>query len=259
MTAYAIGIDCGSSFCKAVRLGERGIEAQAVLPTGWNIGECGGDVVRELMKGTGLPPAMAIPLTATGYGREKIKGSRGVLTEISAHARGAEFLARGVRTLIDIGGQDSKIIAVEDGRVKDFQMNDKCAAGSGRFLEIISRRLDIDPLLIDEFLKPEKSVSLNSTCAVFVESEIIGLLAGDVSREEILGGVAASMAIRIAALAGRMALIPPAVLTGGLSESAGICRALSRALGLAVVPLPQGTFAGAIGAACIGLEADKNP
>jgi predicted CoA-substrate-specific enzyme activase len=228
------------------------------------MGECGDALIREIIqrshvaderqaKRTDLPFATAIPVIATGYGREKIAGNHKILSEISAHARGAEFLFPGVRTVIDIGGQDSKIISVEDGRVKDFQMNDKCAAGSGRFLEITCRRLDINPFLIDEFLKPEKAVSLNSTCAVFVESEIIGLLAKGVFREEIVGGVAASTATRIAVLAGRMNLLTPAVLTGGLSESSGICRTLSQALGITVIPLQQGRYAGAIGAACTGL------
>jgi predicted CoA-substrate-specific enzyme activase len=154
-----------------------------------------------------------------------------------------------VRTVIDIGGQDCKVIAVEEGRVLEFQMNDKCAAGSGRFLELVARRLEADAAGMEALLAAGKKVVLNSTCVVFAESEIIGLLAEGVSREEILGGAADSMARRIAALAGRTSLRSPAVLTGGLSGSPGLCKILSAALGLELTPLPRGIYAGAIGAA----------
>jgi predicted CoA-substrate-specific enzyme activase len=190
-----------------------------------------------------------VPLAATGYGREKIPGAAGVITEISAHARGAEFLCPGVRTVIDIGGQDSKLISVENGRVRDFQMNDKCAAGSGRFLEMVRQRLDLDHARMEELLALQKKITLNSTCVVFAESEIIGLIAQGAGREEILGGAADSLARRIAALAGRTAIRPPAVLTGGLAGSPGLCKILSGVLGAEFRPLPLGVYAGAIGAA----------
>ncbi|MDR1948148.1 MAG: acyl-CoA dehydratase activase [Spirochaetaceae bacterium] len=250
------GIDCGSSFCKGVLLGEGGLEAFASCPTGWNPAESGRRVLTELLENSFPVPggpaervAAGIPVAATGYGRETIQGTGKTITEISAHGRGAEFLCPGVRTVIDIGGQDSKVISVEKGRVRDFQMNDKCAAGSGRFLEMVRTRLDLTPPVMEELLGRQRRVTLNSTCVVFAESEIIGLLAKGVSREEILGGVADAMALRIAALAGRMDLQPPVVLTGGLSESAGIRAALSRVLGLDLRPLPRGAYAGAIGAA----------
>jgi predicted CoA-substrate-specific enzyme activase len=188
-------------------------------------------------------------LAATGYGREKISGAAAVITEISAHAGGAEFLRPGVRTVIDIGGQDSKLISVEGGRVRDFQMNDKCAAGSGRFLEMVCRRLDLDYAVREELFALQKKAALNSTCAVFAESEIIGLIAAGAAREEILGGAADALARRIAALAGRIEILPPAVLTGGLAESPGLCRILSAVLGTEILPLPLGVYAGAVGAA----------
>jgi predicted CoA-substrate-specific enzyme activase len=246
------GIDCGSSFCKGALLFQGSILALARRPTGWDIQESGRLILEELLtRGFAgeIPEPHRVSLAATGYGREKIAGAGRILTEISAHARGAEFLSPGVRTVIDIGGQDSKLISVEGGRVLDFQMNDKCAAGSGRFLEMIGKRLDIDPALMEELLALEKETPLNSACVVFAESEIIGLLAEGASREEILGGVTASMARRIAALAGRTRFLSPAVLTGGLSESPGICKALSRALGVELALLPRGVYAGAIGAA----------
>jgi predicted CoA-substrate-specific enzyme activase len=199
-----------------------------------------------------------VALAATGYGREQIAGV--TLTEISAHARGAEFLSPGVRTVIDIGGQDGKVISVENGRVRDFQMNDKCAAGCGRFLEMVVKRLEVDASTeeMEELLAFDKEAPLNSTCAVFAESEIIGLLAAGVSREAILGGAAASMSRRIAALAGRTGVFSPAVITGGLSESPGIRKVLSRILGVELQALPNGIYAGAIGAALFACEQVSN-
>jgi predicted CoA-substrate-specific enzyme activase len=247
-----IGIDCGSSFCKGVLMTGGNTAAFACRPTGWNIEETGRRVVEALLRhpaAGGGPGGGAVPVIATGYGREQIRGSRKTLTEISAHARGAEFLLPGVKTVIDIGGQDSKVIALEQGSVLDFQMNDKCAAGSGRFLEIILNRLELESSAMEDLLGLEEAVALTSTCVVFAESEIIGLLARGVSRPAILGGVVSAMARRTAALAGRIPLKEPALLTGGLAESPGICRMLGRALGLALTPVPKGAYAGAIGAA----------
>jgi predicted CoA-substrate-specific enzyme activase len=276
MGAYAIGIDCGSSLCKGVLLGPQGIEAFSVLPTGWDLQESASQVVTEL-KGTeragsaitgsskadsdsntvsaaiNLPDAACIPVIAAGYGRDTVRERTKSITEISAHARGAEYLMPGVRTVIDIGGQDCKVIAVENGRAVSFQMNDKCAAGTGRFVQMIMERFKADLSLMDELLAADIFVQLNSTCAVFAESEIIGLLAKGHSREEIAGGVALSLAVKISSLAARVGLRAPVVLTGGLSESSGIRRALSKILNVEVQYLPQGLYAGAVGAACTAL------
>jgi predicted CoA-substrate-specific enzyme activase len=266
------GIDCGSSFCKGALLRNGRILALAHRPTGWNVGECGRLVLEELLAGlmeegvsgeSAATDPRLVTLATTGYGREKIAAavtqsgmtlSGRTLTEISAHARGAEFLFPGVRTVIDIGGQDGKVIAVENGRVRDFQMNDNCAAGCGRFLEMVVKRLELDAHIMEELLALDKEASLNSTCAVFAESEIIGLLAAGVSRAEILGGAVASMSRRIAALAGRTGVLSPAVITGGLSESPGIRKILSRVLGAELRPVPNGVYAGAIGAALFAGE-----
>ena len=245
MNRYGAGIDSGSSFCKGALADSKGIVALAVLPSGWDIAETGAQMRRKLCPAQGAE----IPFAATGYGRDQIAGCSETLTEISAHAAGAEFLCPGVRTVIDIGGQDCKVIAVERGRVRDFLMNDKCAAGSGRFLELICARLQADSAIMDELLAQGRCAALNSTCVVFAESEIIGLLARGVSREEILGGAAASLSARIASLAAKLPIAEPAVLSGGLAESQGIAQALSAALGIAVQTLPNGRYAGAIGAA----------
>ena len=194
-----------------------------------------------------------IPVVATGYGREKIPESVKI-TEITCHARGAEYLYPGASFVIDIGGQDSKVIKTEKGKVSSFLMNDKCAAGSGRFLEMVLSRMDLDLEGMEKLLAMNQSISFNGTCADLAESEIIGLLAQGVAREKIMGGVAISMADKIASQAARIGVSSPIVLTGGLAESHGICRALTEALGQSVVSVPGGIYAGAIGAALLARE-----
>jgi predicted CoA-substrate-specific enzyme activase len=155
-----------------------------------------------------------------------------------------------VGTVVDIGGQDTKVITVDKrGRAKSFQMNNKCAAGTGRFLDLALNRLGVNFSKLDTFLTDNLQIRLNSLCVVFAESEITGLLAEGRSREEILGGVVTSLADKTTALAARIDLQPPVILTGGLAESQGIAKALSRALGLEVQPTTHGFYAGAIGAA----------
>ncbi len=250
--AYSIGIDCGSTFCKGALYAEGRVEALALRPTGWDLAETGRLILADLLESRPEPPRDP-PVVATGYGREKIPAARKI-TEITCHARGAEYLAPGTRCVIDIGGQDYKVIETAGGKVRSFQMNDKCAAGSGRFLEMVLARLGLDLSRLDELLALNRAVTLNSTCVVFAESEIIGLLARGVSREEILGGVVGAMAAKIAGQAARVAVAAPAVLTGGLAVSRGIGRALSQALGQTVEPAVNGLYAGAIGAACLALE-----
>lgn len=249
---YSIGIDCGSTFCKGALYAEGEVKALAVRPTGWDIAAAGNQIKAELLSEyPDLGPD--IPVVATGYGREKIPATR-TITEITCHGRGAEHLAPGVRCVIDVGGQDYKVIETSAGKVLSFQMNDKCAAGSGRFLEMVLQRLEIDLRRMDDLLALDRTIALNSTCVVFAESEIIGLLAQGVSREEILGGVVASMAVKIAGQAARIGVAAPVALTGGLAASRGISKALSKTLRQAVTPVADGLYAGAIGAACLALE-----
>jgi predicted CoA-substrate-specific enzyme activase len=261
---YAAGIDSGSAFCKGalLREGDEGagvtVEKLAMLPAGWNVRETGAKIREALFAALPAGAEDLIPVVSSGYGRERIDGTAGTITEISAHAAGAEFLAPGLRTLVDIGGQDCKVITLEEGRVLDFQMNDKCAAGSGRFLETIAARLDAGPEAVEEMLALGKSAALNSVCVVFAESEITALIARGTAREAILGGVADAIAARIAALAARLSTGEPAVLSGGLSGSAGIAAALSRSMGITVRPLDKGIYAGAIGAALTALTFRKN-
>ncbi|MDR3356645.1 MAG: acyl-CoA dehydratase activase [Spirochaetaceae bacterium] len=264
---YGLGIDSGSSFCKGALLVSGGegrglrIEALASRPSGWDVAATGARVLEALRKAAGAADlnGARLPVAATGYGREQIPCCSDALSEISAHAAGADFLCPGVRTVVDIGGQDCKVIVVEGGKARDFQMNDKCAAGSGRFLELVFSRLDADPAVMEALLTEGRSVSIDSTCAVFAESELVGLLAQGASRPEIMGGAVAALASRVASLAARLSVSEPAVLSGGLAESPGLARALSSALGVTVRPLRRGTYSGAIGAALRAAQSDGPP
>jgi predicted CoA-substrate-specific enzyme activase len=242
-----IGIDCGSTVCKGV-LVRSGVVAVALdSPTGWNPRETSARLVGELLDAGALSRA-EVAITATGYGRMRVPDADKCITEITCHARGAEFLRRGVRTVIDIGGQDSKVIAVRDGRVIAFQMNDKCAAGTGRFLEMTAIRLGVT---IEELgrLACGEVCPINSMCAVFADSEIVSLLAAGLSRQAIAGGVIAAIAARTAAIAAKIALNPPVLLTGGLASLESVRLVLEARLSVPVETAPLSRYAGAIGAA----------
>jgi predicted CoA-substrate-specific enzyme activase len=216
-------------------------------PTGWDLTGVGNLVIDRLKSLTNL---MVLPVAATGFGRGAVAQALIRPTEITCHARGADYLLPGIRTIIDLGGQDTKVMIVESGKVKSFQMNDKCAAGTGRFLELALNRLAIDLNSLPDNWLPS-TVSLTSPCAVFAETEILGLLSKGAPRLEILKAVVESLANRAASLAGRLEPTAPAVLTGGLAETPGLTVALTRAFGVPVNNLKNGSYAGAIGAALL--------
>ncbi len=251
MDKITVGIDCGSAACKGVLLRNKFVSAMCVKPTGWNPRETARTVLEDLMNQAQVTRE-EIRVVATGYGRVGIDFAEKAVTEITCHGLGAEYLSPGVRTVIDIGGQDSKVMSVENGKVVSFQMNDKCAAGTGRFLEMSAHRLGIDISDFPSLLKPGKCCSLSSMCAVFADSEIISLLAAGKSREEIAGGIVQSMVTRVMALAARIEIEPTVVLTGGLADLEGLKTALEQQLKYPVEASPLSRFAGAIGAALKG-------
>jgi predicted CoA-substrate-specific enzyme activase len=254
-----LGLDSGSTWTKGAAIDSAGrVLRLERTPSGWDLPGAAKLVLHRLR--LALPPeAGPLPVVATGYGRARIPQAGRILTEISAHALGADLLRPGVRTVIDIGGQDTKAIAVEGSAAKEFAMNDKCAAGAGRFLEMVLARLELGLEALDEAEAEgeaeggEPPVKLASVCAVFAESEIMSLLASGAKRQDVLAAAAVSLAERAAALASRLPPKAPAVLTGGLSQSPGFARRLGRALGLEVEPLGLGFYAGAVGAAAAAL------
>lgn len=248
MIKASVGIDCGSASCKGVLLQEDAVLTSCVQSTGWSPRETSRAVLEQLLAKTGLAREN-VYIVATGYGRVSIDFAQRAVTEITCHGLGADYLLPGVRTVIDIGGQDSKVIAVEAGQVRSFQMNNKCAAGTGRFLEMSANRMGIDLAEFAALLSEGKSCSLSSMCAVFADSEIVSLLAAGKSREEVSGGIIQLVAERAAALAARVESSPPILLTGGLAGMEGLRIALERQLGQPVAASDLSRFAGAIGAA----------
>ena len=246
----AAGIDCGSAACKGVLMRDGTIVSKLMLPTGWSPREVSQQLLADLLTAAGASREEAA-VVATGYGRVGIDFADRIVTEITCHARGADYLCPGVRTVIDIGGQDSKVIAVDGGRVTSFQMNDKCAAGTGRFLEMTVMRLGVTFPEFEALLEAECSCTINSMCAVFADSEIVSLLAAGKSREEIAGGIMASVAARAAALAARVPLASPVMVTGGLSRLTRLRKVLGTQLNLPVETSEAAQFAGAVGAALI--------
>ncbi len=196
-------------------------------------------------------------LVTTGYGRSNLPGYRDEVSEISCHARGVTHLNPSVRTIIDIGGQDCKVIAVdENGRVLDFQMNDKCSAGTGRFFEVMSRVLDIGLTeLADEALKSVRPCSISKQCSVFAESEVISLVNNNVPLPDIAAGIHESIARRIHGMVFKVGVEEDVALTGGCSSNKALRRALEKRLRLKLADLPMDPqLMGAYGAALFAKE-----
>ncbi|MFQ6118227.1 MAG: acyl-CoA dehydratase activase, partial [Candidatus Bipolaricaulia bacterium] len=238
MEIAALGIDVGSTTVKLVGV-DRGGEMvwhhlEGAEPRAEEQVE---RFLKRIKEETGLP--QGVPLVATGYGRGLVHRAERKVTEITCHARGIyRELERG-GTLVDIGGQDSKVIVIgADGRVVDFAMNDKCAAGTGRFLENTAGRLRV-PLeqMGDVALSVAEEVSISSTCTVFAESEIVSLIAHGVALEPILRGLHRSLIKRIVAMIRSVGLIPPLMLSGGVVKNPAICRMLEEEMGeRAIIP-----------------------
>ena len=248
------GIDAGSRATKVVLLdSETGrVLGRAIGDQGVDQERLAAGLLEQTCRAAGVDRDAVSALVATGYGRNAVRFADTTITEITCHAQGVYHLAPTARTVIEIGGQDSKCIVLdEDGRVRDFAMNDRCAAGSGRFLEVVATRLDVDlATLGDLSAASTKPAAISNMCVVFAETEIIGLLAEGVATSDIAAGVQNAIALRVVALAGR-AVRSPVCFTGGVALQAGMVRALETALSSPVlVPeLPQ--FTGALGAAIL--------
>jgi predicted CoA-substrate-specific enzyme activase len=251
------GVDVGSTATKAVLLDEnREIRGRGCLPTGANVRRAAERALAEALAGAGLEAWDVAYTVGTGYGRYTVPFGDGQVTEISAHARGAVTLFPGTRTILDIGGQDTKAIRVgDDGRVLEFCMNDKCAAGTGRFLEasagVMGLRLDE---LGEVAGRSTQALRITNVCTVFVESEIVSHLSRGRSVEDILAGVHASIAGRSVSLLRRVGVEPELTFTGGVSRNGGMVRAVEARLGFPVNVCPDSQYMGALGAALFALE-----
>jgi len=210
----------------------------------------------EALAASGVRAGQLACTIATGYGRASLPFATAAVTEITCHARGVRHYFPDARTIVDIGGQDSKVIVLDErGAVSDFAMNDRCAAGTGRFLELAARLLDLDLDQMGEVAaEASNPAAITSTCAVFAESEVVGLLSRGARREDVLAGIHASVAARIATLASRLGVRPPGVFTGGVAKNAAMAKALGAALSLDLAVPPEPQITGALGAALIAAE-----
>lgn len=257
----AAGVDVGSTQTKAILLKENGglspvILARALTDTGANVRKAAESAFEECCRTAGISTSDVGFVVGTGYGRYKISFGNAQMTEISCHAKGAHFLCPGTRTVIDMGGQDAKAISVgPSGEVLDFVMNDKCAAGTGRFL---ANAADVMGLSLDEIgqvsLQAKRPVKIATVCTVFVESDILSYLAQGKRGEDILGGVHLAIAKRTLSLARRVAIEPEITMTGGVARNVGMVRALEEVLGRPLKISPDAHFMGAVGAALFALE-----
>ena len=254
---YVMGIDSGSTSTNAVIMdGDRKIVASAVVRTGAKSGESAQRILDEVLSEAGLKREDISWIVSTGYGRVSIPFADENVTEISCHGRGAHYFNPAVRTILDIGGQDSKAIRLnEKGEVADFVMNDKCAAGTGRFLEMIARSLEVD---VDELgsiaLQSKEDIEITSMCSVFAESEVISLIANNREKTDIANGICRAVANKSYSLLKRVGLEAEFMMTGGVAKNAGVVRAVEEKLGKKLYICPEPEIVGAAGAALYALD-----
>ena len=253
---YYVGIDIGSTASKVVVLDNEKIIKQFVIPTGWSSKETAREVKRQLEE-LGMPVNEDMKVIATGYGRISVDYAQKVVTEITCHGRGGYALLGKDCTIIDIGGQDTKVITVERGSATNFLMNDKCAAGTGKFLEIMANRLNVDLQELFTLASKGSPLAISSMCTVFAESEVISHIGAGESREDIAAGVVDSVVNRVAGLCSRHSLRGSVLLTGGLCECDYLIQRLSEKIGTEVLSDPMGRYAGALGAALIARDGKK--
>jgi len=248
------GVDIGSTTAKALILNKHGQMWTAIIPSGPKPPLAGKQVFQlTLEKGQHLLADIKF-IIATGYGRVSADFANKTVTEIACHGRGAYFISPTTRTIIDIGGQDAKAISLnEQGKVIDFIINDKCASGTGRFLESAAQLVLNVPLeeLGGLSAKATDKATISSTCTVFAQTEMISLLASGVSTENLVAGLHSSIASRVASMVKRIGIRPSVMMTGGVAKNAGVVAALKQELNVDItVPStldPQ--FVGALGAA----------
>ena len=254
---YVLGIDSGSTSTNAVIMDrDRKIKAFSVVRTGAKSGESADKVLKDVLEKASLTREDISWIVSTGYGRVSIPFADENVTEISCHGKGAHYFNPKIRTILDIGGQDSKAIRLsENGEVKDFDMNDKCAAGTGRFLEMIARTLEVS---LDEMgaiaLTSREEIEITSMCSVFAESEVISLIANNKEKNDIANGVCNAIANKAYGLLKRVGMEPDFMMTGGVAKNPGVVRAVERKLGARLYICDEPEIVGATGAALYALE-----
>lgn len=248
---YTLGIDIGSTASKCVMLRDgKEIVSKSLISVG--AGTSGPQrAIAEVLESAGMTREQMAYVLATGYGRNSLEGiADHQMSELSCHAKGASFLFPDVHTVIDIGGQDVKVLQVENGVMTNFVMNDKCAAGTGRFLDVMARVLEVKvEELGDLAAKSTKDVAISSTCTVFAESEVISQLSKGTDKIDIIAGIHRSVASRVIGLANRVGVVKDVVMTGGVAQNYGVREALEEGLGVEIKTSPLAQYNGALGAA----------
>lgn len=243
---FGLGIDSGSATTKGVLFDGNNIIEKIIVPTGFDPS----DTIKQVYNV--LKNNHKVYTVTTGYGRGLLPEADKQVTEITCHGKGANILSSSIRTIIDIGGQDSKVILLDrDGNICDFLMNDKCAAGTGRFIEVMMKILNQNIEQIDEFIQNKEPVKISSMCTVFAESEIISLLARRNDPGCIAKGIVDSIAHRTSNFAKRLILQEGIFFSGGLAASGEIRKSLEKHIGKGIMTHPDAQFTGALGAAAI--------
>ena len=257
MSIYTMGIDVGSTASKCVILKDGSeIVAKSLVAVG--TGTSGPSrAIAQVLENAGMTREQMDFVLATGYGRNSLDGLADMqMSELSCHAKGAAFLFPNVRTVVDIGGQDSKVIRLnDDGSVKNFVMNDKCAAGTGRFLEMMAKTMEMN---LDELSKVglsyQEDITISSMCTVFAESEVVSLIAQNKEIADIAHGIHKAIAGKAMSLLKRVGLNPGYMMTGGVAKNPGVVAVLEEQLGEKLHIYEEPEIVGALGAALYGLE-----
>lgn len=249
----SIGIDVGSVAAKAVAYDGQKVISNAILPTGWSPKETGEKLLNQIMKELNITRNDISSIVGTGYGRVSLPFIDKKVTEITCHGKGAHYMDPDIRVVIDIGGQDSKVIKLNnDGTVGDFLMNDKCAAGTGRFLQVMANALEIDVSDLSKLASDVEPANINSMCTVFAESEVVSLIAEGTSKEAIASGLLHSVCNKTYSLVSKLGVENKVFFSGGVSKNKKLVDLLSNKLGVDIISSDEAQFLGAIGAAIIG-------
>jgi predicted CoA-substrate-specific enzyme activase len=253
---YFAGVDIGSTMTKVVLTDEAGDLLSFIKgPTGAEHRRLANDVVRQALEQANLQIDDISYIVATGYGRLNVPFADRQITELSCHARGVFSLFANARTAIDIGGQDAKCMRIDNGRLVSFVMNDKCAAGTGRFLEVTATTLGIKlEDMGDISLKANRKIPISNLCTIFAQQEVVALLSRGESLENILAGLHDALASRAAALARRLGMEPDLVLTGGVAKNVGMVKAMKENLACEILVPQEPLLTGALGAAILARE-----
>jgi len=253
---YFAGVDIGSTMTKVVLMDTNGTILSTIKgPTGPEHRQLANEVMQMALEQAKVPLEQVACIVATGYGRLNVPFADRQITELSCHARGVSSIFPNVRTAIDIGGQDAKCLKINNGKLIDFVMNDKCAAGTGRFLEVIAATLGIKLEDLGALsLKSTKKVSISNVCTIFAQQEIVARLSEGEKAEDIIAGMHDALASRVATLVRRLKIEPDVVLTGGVAKNSGMIKAMRENLGCEILVPPDPLITGAMGAAILARE-----